>query len=47
MPPGGFRLAIVNGWNLAAGQAARATLDCMFRGPPSVGPQQTRVKTDA
>lgn len=47
MPPGGFRLAIVNGWDLAAGQAARATLDAMFRATPGVAPQQLRVKTDA
>jgi hypothetical protein len=26
MPPGGFRLAIVNAWNLAAGFAARDML---------------------
>lgn len=35
MPPGGFRLAIVNCWDLAAGRAARAALDAMFRGAPT------------
>jgi hypothetical protein len=30
MPPGGFRLAIVNGWDLAAGQRARLTLEERF-----------------
>jgi hypothetical protein len=32
MPPGGFRLAIVNCWNLEAGRAARADLKRLFRG---------------
>jgi hypothetical protein len=32
MPPGGFRLAIVNCWDLEAGRAARAELKRMFRG---------------
>ncbi|MBI4185384.1 MAG: hypothetical protein HY521_15440 [Proteobacteria bacterium] len=30
MPPGGFRLAIVNGWDLAAGLETRARLALMF-----------------
>lgn len=30
MPPGGFRLAIVNAWNLAAGRKARARLKRLF-----------------
>lgn len=30
MPPGGFRLAIVNGWDLAAGRWARETLRAHF-----------------
>jgi hypothetical protein len=30
MPPGGFRLAIVNGWNLEAGLAARNQLRTYF-----------------
>lgn len=30
MPPGGFRLAIVNAWTLAAGRQARRTLAAMF-----------------
>ncbi len=32
MPPGGFRLAIVNAWDLAAGQAARERLRRFFLG---------------
>ncbi len=32
MPPGGFRLAIVNAWDLAAGRAARETLRGFFLG---------------
>ncbi len=32
MPPGGFRLAIVNAWDLAAGQAAREKLRAYFLG---------------
>jgi hypothetical protein len=32
MPPGGFRLAIVNGWNLQTGMAARARLQREFLG---------------
>jgi len=35
MPPGGFRLAIVNCWDLAAGLLARERLALMFRLPPS------------
>jgi hypothetical protein len=31
MPPGGFRLAVVNAWSLAAGRAARACLKHLFR----------------
>jgi hypothetical protein len=30
MPPGGFRLAIVNCWSLEAGKAVRAELGRMF-----------------
>ncbi|HZS81531.1 MAG TPA: hypothetical protein VFA50_01570 [Stellaceae bacterium] len=30
MPPGGFRLAIVNCWDLAVGKAVRAELDALF-----------------
>jgi hypothetical protein len=33
MPPGGFRVAIVNCWNLAAGEAARARLQAHFPSP--------------
>jgi len=32
MPPGGFRLAIVNCWDLAAGRAARERLRALFAG---------------
>ncbi|HTZ79153.1 MAG TPA: hypothetical protein VMC10_14650 [Stellaceae bacterium] len=32
MPPGGFRLAIVNCWDLAAGRAAREQLRLLFAG---------------
>jgi hypothetical protein len=31
MPPGGFRLAVVNAWSLQAGQAAREMLRRHFR----------------
>lgn len=31
MPPGGFRLAVVNAWSLAAGRAARARLKRLFK----------------
>jgi hypothetical protein len=31
MPPGGFRLAIINCWDLAAGRAAREELKGLFR----------------
>jgi hypothetical protein len=34
MPPGGFRLAIVNCWDLEAGRAARARLADYFHVPP-------------
>jgi hypothetical protein len=33
MPPGGFRLAIVNSWNLAAGRRTRSALKRLFRDP--------------
>jgi hypothetical protein len=33
MPPGGFRLAIVNAWDLAAGKAGRERLRAHFVGP--------------
>jgi hypothetical protein len=33
MPPGGFRLAIVNAWSLAAGVAARGRLRAHFLAP--------------
>jgi hypothetical protein len=36
MPPGGFRLAIVNGWDWDAAAAARDTMRAHFLGPSSV-----------
>jgi hypothetical protein len=30
MPPGGFRLAVVNGWDLKTGRAARKRLEAEF-----------------
>jgi len=38
MPPGGFRLAIVNCWDLAAGLLVRQKLASMFR-PAEIGPR--------
>jgi hypothetical protein len=32
MPPGGFRLAIVNAWSLAAGAAGRERLRSLWLG---------------
>ena len=43
MPPGGFRLAIVNAWDLAAGMAGRDMLRAHFLGqeaPVDVVPAQ-------
>ncbi len=37
MPPGGFRLAVVNCWDLAAGVAVREVLAQLFRVSPGVG----------
>jgi len=37
MPPGGFRLAIVNAWNLPAGKAARGRLRGFFLGEEQTG----------
>jgi hypothetical protein len=34
MPPGGFRLAIVNCWDLAVGRRVRARLKALFRAAP-------------
>jgi hypothetical protein len=36
MPPGGFRLAIINCWDLAAGRAARAALSRLFTAQEAV-----------
>ncbi|MBI3981448.1 MAG: hypothetical protein HY337_00950 [Gemmatimonadetes bacterium] len=38
MPPGGFRVAVVNCWDLEAGFAARATLAQAFQRTRQVGP---------
>jgi hypothetical protein len=38
MPPGGFRLAIVNGWDLAVGLLVRERLARMFRSAPGIDP---------
>ena len=37
MPPGGFRLAIVNCWDLVAGSAAREELKSLFDGRTAQG----------
>src|SRR5262249_10115558 len=44
MPPGGFRLAIVNGWDLATGVLVRERLSRLFRAaePAAVAPAATR-----
>jgi hypothetical protein len=33
MPPGGFRLAVINCWDLGAGRAAREDLKAHFSAP--------------
>jgi hypothetical protein len=35
MPPGGFRLAVINCWDLAAGKAARERLQASFESVPA------------
>ena len=35
MPPGGFRLAVINSLDLEAGRAARAALAAVFRLDPA------------
>jgi hypothetical protein len=42
MPPGGFRLAIVNGWDLAAGRAARERLALRFWATQRIVPRRPR-----
>lgn len=43
MPPGGFRLAIVNAWNLEAGLAARARLKATFDSQPKTPAPRRRT----
>jgi hypothetical protein len=42
MPPGGFRLAIVNCWDLEAGRAVRARLRDLFSAGLLEEPEQPR-----
>jgi hypothetical protein len=44
MPPGGFRLAIVNCWTLAAGVAARERLALRFWATQKIVPRRPRRK---
>ena len=43
MPPGGFRLAIVNAWNLETGLAARARLKASFDAQPKTPAPRRRT----
>ena len=47
MPPGGFRLAIVNCWNLDAGRAARDRLALSFWSTQQLDPARTRRRRAA
>ncbi len=40
MPPGGFRVALINAWDLDLGRAARSRLSEWFFGPKSVSQKQ-------
>lgn len=42
MPPGGFRLAIINGWSLEAGKEARERLALRFWSTQSIVPKKPR-----
>jgi hypothetical protein len=44
MPPGGFRLAIINGWDLEAGRAARERLALRFWATQRIVPKRPRRK---
>jgi hypothetical protein len=44
MPPGGFRLAIINGWDLEAGRAARERLALRFWATQRIVPRRPRRK---
>ena len=43
MPPGGFRLAIVNCWDLAVGKRVRSRLNTLFGGLPDGTVRESRV----
>jgi hypothetical protein len=45
MPPGGFRLAIINGWDLEAGREARERLALRFWATQRIVPKRPRRKT--
>jgi hypothetical protein len=47
MPPGGFRLAIINGWDLEAGRAARERLALRFWATQRIVPKRPRRKLPA
>jgi hypothetical protein len=47
MPPGGFRLAIVNCWDLAAGTQARERLALRFWATQKIVPRRPRRKAAA
>jgi hypothetical protein len=44
MPPGGFRLAIVNCWDLEAGKQARERLALRFWATQKIVPRRPRRK---
>jgi hypothetical protein len=44
MPPGGFRLAIINGWDLEAGRQARERLALRFWATQRIVPKRPRRK---
>lgn len=44
MPPGGFRIAIVNGWDLAAARGARERLATWFRQSREIQPRRRRAR---
>jgi hypothetical protein len=46
MPPGGFRLAIVNCWNLEAGRKARETLALSFWSTQQLLPKRGRKRKE-
>jgi len=43
MPPGGFRLAIVNCWDLAVGKRVRSRLNTLFGGLPDGTVRESRI----